>query len=83
MSVVKLHVEVPEDILLSIRLSKKGMAKELKKITAMELYKEGKLSLGKASRLADLSLSDFIDFLGQHQVSLFDFTDEELQHELS
>lgn len=82
MGSVKIKVEVPEEILLATRFSKEDMAKEFKKITAMELYREGKLSLGKASKLANLCISDFIDFLGIHKVSVFEYTKEELEEEL-
>jgi predicted HTH domain antitoxin len=80
---VEIKVEVPEEILLTTRFSKEDMAEEFKKVTAMELYKEGKLSLGKSAKLADLCISDFIDFLGTHKVSIFDYTKEELEKELS
>ncbi len=41
-----------------------------KKEKAVELYKAKKVSLGLGSKLAGLTLSEFIDLLGQHNVNL-------------
>jgi len=41
-----------------------------KKMLAIELYKEKKVSLGLASRLAGLSLSEFIDLLKEFNITL-------------
>ncbi len=41
-----------------------------KKEKAVELYKNKKASLGLGAKLSGLTLSEFIDLLGQHNVSL-------------
>ncbi len=41
-----------------------------KKEKAVELYKNKKVSLGLGARLAGLTLSEFIDLLGQHNINL-------------
>lgn len=41
-----------------------------KKEKAVELYKAKKVSLGLGANLAGLTLSEFIDLLGQHNVDL-------------
>jgi len=41
-----------------------------KKEKAIELYKNKKVSLGLGAKLASLTLSEFIDLLGQHNVNL-------------
>lgn len=42
----------------------------LKRLKAMELYKQKKVSLGLASRLAGLALSEFLDLLEEYNVKL-------------
>lgn len=54
----------------------------MKRNTAMELYKEGKLSFGKAAKLSGMCHNDFLNFLGQHKISIFNYTDEEIEEEL-
>ena len=41
-----------------------------KKHKAVELYKQKKVSLGLGSKLAGVTLSEFIDLLREHNVSL-------------
>lgn len=55
---------------------------ELKLYLAMMLYKEGKLSLSQAAKIAGLTLSDFIYELGKHKIGFTNITEEELEKEL-
>ena len=48
----------------------RDLLEEGKKMKAMNLYKNKKISLGLAARFADLSLSDFLDLLEEHNVKL-------------
>ena len=41
-----------------------------KKHKAVELYREKKVSLGLGAKLAGVTLSEFIDLLGEHNVTL-------------
>ena len=41
-----------------------------REMQAMELYKNGKVSLGLGARLAGLTLSDFMDLLKKYNVQL-------------
>jgi len=64
MSMVRV-VEVDQDILDSARLT----PSELKVEMAVHLYKEGRLSLGKARELADMTLWEFRQLLASRGVS--------------
>jgi predicted HTH domain antitoxin len=55
---------------------------ELRLYLAMMLYKERKLSLGQAAKLAGLALSDFMYELGKHKIGFTNITEEELEEEL-
>lgn len=55
---------------------------ELKLYLAIMLYRERKLSVAKAAKLAGLTLPDFIYELGKHQQSFTNITSEELEEEL-
>ena len=55
---------------------------ELRLFLAMMLYKERKLSMGQAAKLADLALSDFMYELGKHKIGFTNITEEELEEEL-
>ena len=44
---------------------------------ALQLYKNKKASLGYCAGIADMSKEDFIKYLGENKVSIFDFESEE------
>lgn len=52
MSEVKTTVSLPSSLPLLMRVSENEMPDFIKKVLAIELYREGKLSLGKAAELA-------------------------------
>jgi predicted HTH domain antitoxin len=56
--------------------------KEIKLLIATKLYEEGKLSLGEAAQLAELSKRAFIEILGRFDNSLFNYNDEELRNDV-
>jgi len=58
-------IEIPQDILDSARLT----GPELKKEMAVYLYSQGRLSIGKARELADMSLWEFRQLLGSRRIS--------------
>jgi predicted HTH domain antitoxin len=55
---------------------------ELKLYLAIMLYKERKLSVGQAAKLAGLPLRDFMYELGKHKESFTNISAEELEEEL-
>ncbi len=58
-------LEVPRDILDSARLT----IPELKVELAVSLYAQGRLSIGKARELADMTLWEFRQLLGSRRIS--------------
>lgn len=56
--------------------------KEIKLLIATKLYEEGKLSLGEAAQLAELSKRAFIEILGRFDISLFNYNAEELRNDV-
>ena len=55
---------------------------ELRLYLAMILYKERKISMGQATKLTGLALSDFMYELGKHKIGFTNITEEELEEEL-
>ena len=66
-----INIPVPQDILLSLRLNDEEFAVQMKTLTSLMLYESGKLSIGQAAAFSDMDESDFIKFLGKHNVSVF------------
>lgn len=71
MSEVKTTVDLPSDFSLNVKVSEAEMSDFIKKTLAVELYREGKLSLGKATELAGFTSKwEMITFLDSKGVAL-------------
>jgi len=82
---VKAVIDLSEELyqtLSSHGLSKAAIARESKKLLALKCYREKILSLGKSAELSGLSMWDFIEFLGENNVPVIDFSEEQLAAEL-
>ncbi len=56
---------------------------ELTMLVASQLYAKGKLSLGQAAEVANLSKRTFTEVLGHYGVSVFNYPSNEIFTELS
>jgi predicted HTH domain antitoxin len=74
---VTAHLEIPQDVLDSARMTVEQMRVEL----AVYLYSQGRLSLGKAHELAGLSLWEFRQLLGLRRIEPH-FEPRDLQQDL-
>jgi len=79
----KLELEVPEEILVSLKESSQEFSKDLLMLAAVKLYELGKLSSGRAAQLAGISRVSFLQSLSRYNVSIFDLTEEELKQDLA
>jgi len=66
-----LNIEMPVSILTTLPVNRKQLPDYILKTLAVELFREGKLSLGKARELAGLSDKwEMIRLLGERGVSV-------------
>ncbi len=70
-------INVPEEILLDLHENEDDFATYTKCMLAIDLYKNKKISLGYCADIADMTKEDFIKYLGQNDISIFSFKDEE------
>ncbi|AKG90785.1 putative small protein [Geoglobus ahangari] len=64
----KVRVEFPFDVVKTIGI--KNFDSEVKLLTAIELYREEKVSLGKAAEIAELSIREFLYELRKRGVEI-------------
>ncbi len=55
---------------------------EAKTMLAAKLYEKGSLSLGQAAELAGYSKRTFMELLGSYNVSVFNYSDTELENDI-
>ncbi|MFA4828417.1 MAG: UPF0175 family protein [Thermodesulfovibrionales bacterium] len=65
-----LTIEYPDEILVSLKETKAAFSKELKIAAAVKLYELGKLSSGKAAKLAGMDKASFLKTMGQYRISI-------------
>ncbi len=82
MQTVSLKLEVPSELLALLRKSRREMEREAQIWFALELFRQRRVSAGKAAELAGLSLSEFMDVSRQHGIEWASYTDEELEAEI-
>ncbi|MGM0411445.1 MAG: UPF0175 family protein [Bacillota bacterium] len=56
--------------------------RETKMLIASKLYEQGKLSLGEGAEVAGVSKRTFIELLGNYNVSVFNYTVNELKGDI-
>ena len=81
---MKAHVlQIPytEDLLLSLKESKQQFEQDARLFLAIKLYELGKISSGKAAKLAGLERVTFLLKLSQYAVSPFQMTLDEIFEE--
>ena len=79
----KIVLEIPEEILHDKTTSPDEKGKILLQMAAMELYKQTDSSHGYCAQVAGMYIGDFIQYLGEHKISIYDYyTKEELEREL-
>jgi predicted HTH domain antitoxin len=71
MTQTALNIKIPPSILLSLKIPKKQWVEYIQQTLAVEFYREGKLSLGKAKEFAGLSNKwEMIQLLNQRGVDI-------------
>lgn len=71
-----LSLSIPSEIFLVLRETENQFASNMKKFTALFLFQSQKLSIGQCAALANMTEEDFIYFLGENKVSIFEYLDE-------
>ena len=57
--------------------------KDLAMLIASRLYEQGKLSLGQAAELANLSKRTFAELLGKYNVSIFNYPASDISKDVA
>lgn len=69
-------INVPEEILLDLHEDRDNFADYMKKMLALDLYKNKKVSLGYCASVAEMTKEEFVQYLGKNDVSVFSFVSE-------
>lgn len=79
---VKFNIEIPDSVLLALNENEEELKVKMKIFTALEYYRQNKLSLGKAAEFASLSTARFMEILGEHAIPSIRYSTKELDAEI-
>ena len=75
-------VDLPEEAFHVHPWAPEEIAGDLRTLWLLELVRQRRLGHGKAAELAGIARARFLQLLGQHGISAFDYDVEELEAEL-
>ena len=78
----RLVLDYPDDLAEAVNLTPEEVPNHLSLMAALKMFELGQLSSGKAAELAGLSRVEFLEACGRYSVSVFNYSDDELQAEL-
>jgi len=67
---ITIQVDIPSDLLVALNESEQELKSHFQTATAMMLYQEGKLTIGKAIQLSGLSRFEFEKSLAKNKISV-------------
>lgn len=79
---IQVAFELPEEVLSAMRKDPESFTWELRLAAAVKWYEMELVSQSRAAEIAGLSRREFIDALGRFQVSVFQYSLEEIAEEV-
>jgi len=74
-------VKLPSELLRVANFEGSSLSQEAARLLALELYREDKVSLGRAAELCQTPLAAFMDFAAKHGVPPLRYSFEDLEEE--
>jgi predicted HTH domain antitoxin len=85
MNTIIVEMKVPEDVFLALQsagIGRQDLEMRAARDLAVQLYSEGRLSFGKAAKLAGLRAAVFWSILVERGFPVFDYTEEDYKADL-
>ncbi len=77
-----LTLNYPDDLAEAVSLTPQELESQIRLMAALKMFELGKLSSGKAAKLAGISRVEFLEMCGRYQVSVFNYPPDEFEREL-
>jgi len=79
----KLTIKFPENFELAVQTTPEELEAQIRLMAALKMFELGKISSGKAAQLAGISRVEFFEMCARYRVSIFNYSPEELEAELT
>ena len=77
-----LKINIPETVYASLKMSAEETDKLVRKMLALGAFKTRNLSFGKAAELAQMDKWNFIEYLSEEKVSVFNMYPDDFKDQL-
>ena len=74
-------VKLPSELLRAANLEESSLSQEAARLLALELYREDRVSMGRAAELCQTPLAAFMEFAAKHGVPPLRYSFEDLEEE--
>ena len=74
-------IKLPWELLRVANLEESSLSQEAARLLALELYREDRVSLGRAAELCQTPLAAFMEFAAKHGVPPLRYSFEDLEEE--
>ncbi len=81
--VKEIKITLPTDVLLSANIDQEHIAQEMREALAYQYFSQGRLSSGKAAKLAGVSRVAFLFNAHRYNVEWLSYSQDEVRRELS
>ena len=71
-----LDINIPEEVLYDTKMSRDEAKDYVKRLVALDFYTRNGVSIGYCAQIADMTEEDFIKYLGEHKISIFNYSNE-------
>lgn len=82
MSLVKVELSFPSEVLSTISTTYQQVSDTIKEAAVLELYREGRISSGKAAEVLSMERFEFVRYAGMKGIPYMRISAEELNEEV-
>ncbi|MCL4506327.1 MAG: UPF0175 family protein [Chloroflexi bacterium] len=82
MDTIQVSIKIPRDLAGALDIPLADLAPYLQEMVALELFRQGRISSGKAAELMGITKIEFMRLLGKHNIPYFTLSPNELEAEV-
>jgi predicted HTH domain antitoxin len=82
MKTEELKIKYPTGFEHAVHMTKEEIEQHIRLMAALKMFELGKISSGKASELAGMSRTEFLEACGRYRVSIFNYPDDQAETEI-
>ena len=82
MKTEELKIKYPSGFEHAVHMTKEEIEQHIRLMAALKMFELGKISSGKASELAGMSRTEFLEACGRYSVSIFNYPDDQAETEI-